>query len=185
MKTHLYLKILIIILLTGCRPEIDEIIKANKIFLSLLIVDGELSQIGDNDSGRLFYFSFAQAKAFKVGLHVRGYGVIRTNGSLLQVFHPSYKIFASSKRPALDNTLTPIYSLGSSKMTQFRARNIIKECLKEIEELNLNEKEIDSIFKQKKISSLSVKDALLKIHSPSVDDDITKINSYKHEAKNV
>ena len=27
MKTHLYLKILIIILLTGCRPEIDEIIK--------------------------------------------------------------------------------------------------------------------------------------------------------------
>ena len=132
---------------------------------------------------RLFYFSFAQAKAFKVGLHVRGYGVIRTNGSLLQVFHPSYKIFASSKRPVLDNTLTPIYSLGSTKLTQFRARNIIKECLKEIEELNLNEKEIDSIFKQQKISSLSVKDALLKIHSPSVEDDIIKINSYKHEAQ--
>ena len=132
---------------------------------------------------RLFYFSYAQAKAFKVGLHVRGYGVVRTNGSLLQVFHPSYKIFASSKRPSLDNSLTPIYSLGSSKLTQFRTRNIIKECLKEIDELNLNEKEIDSIFTQKKISSLSVKDALLKIHSPSVEDDIIKINSYKHEAQ--
>ena len=131
---------------------------------------------------RLFYFSFAQAKAFKVGLHVRGYGVIRTNGSLLQVFHPSYKIFASSKRPVLDNTLPNLFS-WFIKNTQFRARNIIKECLKEIEELNLNEKEIDSIFKQQKISSLSVKDALLKIHSPSVDDDIIKINSYKHEAQ--
>jgi ATP-dependent DNA helicase RecG len=75
---------------------------------------------------RLFYFSFAQAKAFKVGLHLRGYGVVRTNGSLLQVFHPSYKIFEFSKRPVLDNSLTPIYSLGSSKLTQYRARNIIK-----------------------------------------------------------
>ena len=29
MKTHLYLKFLIIILLAGCRPEIDEIIKSS------------------------------------------------------------------------------------------------------------------------------------------------------------
>ena len=132
---------------------------------------------------RLFYFSYAQANAFKVGLHVRGYGVVRSNGSLLQVFHPSYKIFESSKRPILDDTLTPIYSLGSTNLTQFRTRNIIKECLKEIEYLNLNEVEIDSIFRTQKISSLSVKDALLKIHNPSVDDDIIKINNYKHEAQ--
>ena len=132
---------------------------------------------------RLFYFSYAQANAFKVGLHIRGYGVVRSNGSLLQVFHPSYKIFESSKRPILDDTLTPIYSLGSTNLTQFRTRNIIKECLKEIEYLNLNEVEIDSIFRTQKISSLSVKDALLKIHNPSVDDDIIKINNYKHEAQ--
>ena len=132
---------------------------------------------------RLFYFSYTQANAFKVGLHVRGYGVVRSNGSLLQVFHPSYKIFESSKRPILDDTLTPIYSLGSTNLTQFRTRNIIKECLKEIEYLNLNEVEIDSIFRTQKISSLSVKDALLKIHNPSVDDDIIKINNYKHEAQ--
>ena len=132
---------------------------------------------------RLFYFSYAQANAFKVGLYVRGYGVVRSNGSLLQVFHPSYKIFESSKRPILDDTLTPIYSLGSTNLTQFRTRNIIKECLKEIEYLNLNEVEIDSIFRKQKISSLSVKDALLKIHNPSVDDDIIKINNYRHEAQ--
>jgi len=46
--------------------EIDEIIKANKIFLSLLIIDGELSQIGDNDSGRLFYFSFNEDEPLKM-----------------------------------------------------------------------------------------------------------------------
>ena len=46
--------------------EIDEIIKANKIFLSLLIINGELSQIGDNDSGRLFYFSFNEDEPLKM-----------------------------------------------------------------------------------------------------------------------
>jgi hypothetical protein len=37
---------------------IEKIILANKNFLSLLTINGELSQIGDNDSGRLFYFYF-------------------------------------------------------------------------------------------------------------------------------
>jgi len=46
--------------------EIDEIIKANKTFLSLLIVNGDLSQIGDNDSGRLFYFSFDEDEPLKM-----------------------------------------------------------------------------------------------------------------------
>ena len=46
--------------------EIDEIIKTNKIFLTLLTVDGELSQIGDNDSGRLFYFSFNEDEPLKM-----------------------------------------------------------------------------------------------------------------------
>ena len=38
--------------------KIDEIIKSNNILLSKLMNNGELSQIGDNDSGRLFYFAF-------------------------------------------------------------------------------------------------------------------------------
>ena len=36
----------------------DKLILLNKKFLELLIIDGELSQIGDNDSGRIFYFAF-------------------------------------------------------------------------------------------------------------------------------
>ena len=39
-------------------PKIDEIITTNKIFLKKLMINGELSQVGDNDSGRLFYFDF-------------------------------------------------------------------------------------------------------------------------------
>jgi len=38
--------------------KIERIVRANRLFLSTLIVNGELSQIGDNDSGRLFYFEY-------------------------------------------------------------------------------------------------------------------------------
>ena len=38
--------------------RIEKIIKTNRLFLSLLMNNNELSQIGDNDSGRLFYTQF-------------------------------------------------------------------------------------------------------------------------------
>ena len=46
--------------------EIDYIIKTNKLFLSLLINKEELSQIGDNDSGRIFYSFFNEDKPLKM-----------------------------------------------------------------------------------------------------------------------
>ncbi len=47
-------------------PKIDEIIKSNRFLLSKLINNGELSQIGDNDSGRLFYFTFNEDAPLKM-----------------------------------------------------------------------------------------------------------------------
>ena len=43
-------------------PRIDEIIKSNRMILSTLMIKGELSQIGDNDSGRIFYFAYDEDK---------------------------------------------------------------------------------------------------------------------------
>tara|TARA_B100001996_G_scaffold181186_1_gene138357 strand:+ start:386 stop:2002 length:1617 start_codon:yes stop_codon:yes gene_type:complete len=47
-------------------PRIEEIIKSNRLILSMLMNKGELSQIGDNDSGRLFYFAFNEDKPLKM-----------------------------------------------------------------------------------------------------------------------
>ena len=131
---------------------------------------------------RLFFFSQQQAKSFEKGLSVRLYGVIRNTGNKLEVFHPSYKIFNSKFRPPLDNTLTPVYSLGSSKITQYRLRSIINNCLKKINESNLNEEEIDKTFLSQNISKLSIREALKIIHNPSVSDDILKIKQFEHPA---
>ena len=46
--------------------RIEEIIKSNKFFLSTLVNKGELSQIGDNDSGRIFYHAFNEKKPLKM-----------------------------------------------------------------------------------------------------------------------
>ena len=132
---------------------------------------------------RLFFFSQQQAKSFEKGLSVRIYGVIRNTGNKLEVFHPSYKIFNSKFRPPLDDTLTPVYSLGSSKITQYRLRTIILNCLKKINESNLNEQNIDKTFFDQNISRLSIKEALKIIHSPSVKDDIVKIKQFEHPAQ--
>ena len=46
--------------------QIEEIIKSNKFFLSSLVNKGELSQIGDNDSGRIFYHAFDETKPLRM-----------------------------------------------------------------------------------------------------------------------
>ena len=46
--------------------RIEEIIKSNKFFLSSLVNKGELSQIGDNDSGRIFYHAFDETKPLRM-----------------------------------------------------------------------------------------------------------------------
>ena len=45
---------------------IEKVILSNKKLLSLLMIDDELSQIGDNDSGRIFYFYFDEDKPLKM-----------------------------------------------------------------------------------------------------------------------
>ena len=73
--------------------------------------------------------------------------------------------------------------MGSSKITQYRLRNIIKNCLEKINESNLNEENIDKTFLNEKISNLSIKEALKIIHNPSIDDDIIKIKHFEHPAQ--
>ena len=132
---------------------------------------------------RLFFFSTPQVKAFVKGLKIRIYGVVRDTGGKFEIFHPSYKIFSSNQRPPLDNTLTPIYSIGSSKITQYRLRSVIKNCVREMPSENSYEKKIDETFSKKNVSNLSIRKSLQTIHSPSIKDEIFKIKNFSHPAQ--
>ena len=120
---------------------------------------------------RMFYFSQAQAKAFEKGKIVRAYGNVKISGSKIEMFHPSYKVFLLSERPNLDNTYTPVYPIVSG-LTQFRLKTIIRQALSG---LNLNDvcmKDADDFFESKKIDFPKGREAISKIHMPSIDDDL-------------
>jgi len=51
---------------TKIMNRIDKILLNNKIFISALLVENELSQIGDNDSGRIFYLFHNEMRPLKL-----------------------------------------------------------------------------------------------------------------------
>ena len=72
-------------------PKIDNIIKSNRVFLSTLINDGELSQIGDNDSGRLFYFSFDEDNPLRMNWLIELIDSLYSNEEILTVEETFFK----------------------------------------------------------------------------------------------
>ena len=62
---------------------INRLILLNKKFLSLLINNDELSQIGDNDSGRIFYFAFEEEKPLKLSWLIKMIESLEINEKLI------------------------------------------------------------------------------------------------------
>ena len=63
--------------------SINRLILLNKKFLSLLINNDELSQIGDNDSGRIFYFAFEEEKPLKLSWLIKMIESLEINEKLI------------------------------------------------------------------------------------------------------
>ena len=63
--------------------SLNRLILLNKKFLSLLINDDELSQIGDNDSRRIFYFAFEEEKPLKLSWLIKMIESLEINEKLI------------------------------------------------------------------------------------------------------
>ena len=83
-------------------PRIDQIIKSNRYLLSKLINNGELSQIGDNDSGRLFYFNFDEDAPLKMTWLMDLVDVLYQNSSI-EIEEKNFQYNIDSKLPNLDS----------------------------------------------------------------------------------
>ena len=68
---------------TDLLTSINRLILSNKKFLSLLINNDELSQIGDNDSGRIFYFAFEEEKPLKLSWLIKMIESLEINEKLI------------------------------------------------------------------------------------------------------
>jgi len=88
-----------------CSPvleKIERIVRANRIFLSTLIVNGELSQIGDNDSGRIFYFEYDEYKSLSMNWLIKLIDFIFPD--ICKELDHSYLSFKESKEKSVDLT---------------------------------------------------------------------------------
>ena len=77
-------------------PKIDNIVKTNRFLLSKLINNDELSQIGDNDSGRLFYFKFDEEAPLKMTWLIDLIGSLYLNSEIEEEYKKfNYEITSS------------------------------------------------------------------------------------------
>lgn len=119
-----------------------------------------------DDSGichiRLFHFNASQTKQLKKDARIRIIGEPSVGSQGLEFYHPEYKIF-QGEAPALEDTLTPIYSIcegiSSKRLTQLIRQALKIITLKTIPDL-LPEKY------QKQFSPLSLEKTIQKIHQP-------------------
>jgi ATP-dependent DNA helicase RecG len=77
---------------------------------------------------RFFYFSKAQQDALARGARLVAFGEARSGPGGLEMVHPEYRILGRDERPALEQTLTPVYP-ATEGLQQYRLRTLVGQAL--------------------------------------------------------
>ena len=140
--------------------------------------------VGD-DSGttlvlRFFHFNAAQVAQFVVGRCVRAYGTPRPGRNGLEMAHPSYGFLADGGASALRDRLDPVYPAveGVGAVLLRRLVGLALERLPPADELELLPA---PALHARQLPSL--RDALLAVHRPAADTDVSQLASGTHPAQ--
>ncbi len=138
-----------------------------------------LCYLSDNQNQRVilrfFHFTQYQKQALVRGETIQCFGEIKIGRQGLEMHHPEYRIISQDQKPLLESTLTPVYPLcagvSQNKMKQWvnNALDVLKASV------------IDDYFEKITQSAMpSLKDSLFLLHHPNKDEDLSKIESFKH-----
>ncbi|HZX77962.1 ATP-dependent DNA helicase RecG [Lysobacter sp.] len=140
--------------------------------------------IGDDSHGtlvlRFFHFRSAQVNQFKVGAVVRCYGTPRPGQHGLEIVHPSYRVLEDSEDASLGTSLDPVYptieGIGPASLRRLIGQAL--DRLPEEEALELLPRELRDGFRLP-----SLREALLTVHRPAQDADVTALLAGRHPAQ--
>ena len=139
--------------------------------------------IGD-DSGatltlRFFHFRGQQANAFRTGARLRAYGSARPGQAGWEMVHPSYRVLGDAET-ALDEVLAPVYpeveGIGPQTLRRLVERAL--GALPDEASLELMPAEV-----LRELGLPTLRDAVLTLHRPPVDVDLSLLQAGRHPAQ--
>ncbi|MDO6549403.1 ATP-dependent DNA helicase RecG [Pseudoalteromonas carrageenovora] len=127
---------------------------------------------------RFFNFTAAQKNAFGAGKIIRCFGEIRRGRVGFEMSHPEYSISDTPDEQPTATTLTPVYSTTEG-LKQLSIRALSDQAIN-----LLNKYSVDELLPVKwQPSSMALSDALLLLHRPPNDVDVTALEQGTHPAQ--
>jgi ATP-dependent DNA helicase RecG len=128
---------------------------------------------------RFFHFNARQQAALARGVTLRCFGEVRRGSMGLEMTHPEYQYIDSDQPPAIEQTLTPVYSTTEG-LHQLSLRNLTEQALIKLQsgELTLNELIPSELLQSRNLPTLE--EAVQFLHRPPPDIDLASLAEGKH-----
>ena len=141
-----------------------------------------LCYLSDNENVRIllrfFHFTQYQKQALIRGETIQCFGEIKLGRQGLEMHHPEYRIISQDQKPLLESTLTPVYPLCAG-VSQNKMKKWVNEALDV-----LKNSAIDDYFEKITNNTLpNLKNSLFLLHHPDKNEDLSKIESFKHASQ--
>lgn len=127
---------------------------------------------------RFFNFTAAQKNAFSAGKIIRCFGEVRRGRIGFEMSHPEYSISDTSNEQPVATTLTPVYSTTEG-LKQLSIRALSEQAIDLLHKYSVEE----LLPSQWQPSSMALSDALLLLHRPPNDVDVTALEQGTHPAQ--
>ncbi len=129
---------------------------------------------------RFFHFHYRQAQQFTRGKTIRAFAEVRNGPNGFEMVHPVYQFIDPLDPPPLDNTLTPTYPTTEG-FGQASILKLIKQALVLLQQYPLPELLPAELLQTEQLPDLN--QAILTLHQPQPDDDLTQIKRFEHPAQ--
>ncbi|OCQ20949.1 ATP-dependent DNA helicase RecG [Pseudoalteromonas luteoviolacea] len=128
---------------------------------------------------RFFNFSAAQKNAMQPGKFMRCFGEVRRGRIGPEMAHPEYHIMDSLEDScSASDSLTPVYPTTEG-LKQLSIRAIAEQAVELLRKYDIE----DHLPPQYRPNQLNLKDALLLLHSPPQDVNLTQLETGQHPAQ--
>ncbi|TEW52224.1 ATP-dependent DNA helicase RecG [Psychromonas algicola] len=125
-----------------------------------------------------FHFNAGQKNSFKEGQWIKCFGEFRRGYQGLEVTHPDYSLVNDNITTQVEEVLTPIYPTTEG-LKQNSLRQLTEQALQHLQQNSVEELIPTALLSH----PISLFDALMTVHRPSPETDISQLEDRTHPAQ--